>query len=67
MDSNHKDILYLERAKSELELANAIFKLSVNATLKAEFELKSDSTFFSKGLPQNKIPYYYQLCNLTKD
>ena len=46
MDSDHKEILYLERAKNELALAKAIFKLSIDQKLKLEFELKEDSTFF---------------------
>ncbi|MEK6826921.1 MAG: hypothetical protein AABX99_00355 [Nanoarchaeota archaeon] len=44
---DHSEILYLERAKNELDLAKAIFKLSKDSKLKLEFELKEDSTFFS--------------------
>jgi len=47
MDSDLKEILYLERAKSELDLAKAIFKLSTTTKLKLDFELKEDATFFS--------------------
>jgi len=47
MVSGSKEILYLERAKNELELAKAVFRLSTDRRLKAEFELKEDSTFFS--------------------
>ncbi len=47
MDLGHREILYLERAKNELDLAKAIFKLSTDNKLKLEFELKEDSTFFS--------------------
>ncbi len=47
MDLDNKEILYLQRAKNELDLAKSIFRLSMNARLKLEFELKQDSTFFS--------------------
>lgn len=47
MASDNKEILYLERAKNELDLAKAVFKLSTEIKLKLEFELKLDVTFFS--------------------
>ncbi len=47
MVSDHREILYLERAKNELDLSKAIFKLSLDSRLKLEFELKEDATFFS--------------------
>jgi len=50
MDLGNKDILYMERAKNELALAEAIFKLSTNKKLKIEFELKEDTTFFSNAI-----------------
>ncbi len=55
MGSEGKEILYLERAKNELELAKAIFKISNDNKLKIEFELKEDSTFFSNVI---SISYY---------
>ena len=47
VDSDHKEALFLQRAKSELDLAKAVFKLSTTSSLKHEFELKDDQTFFS--------------------
>ena len=47
MDLDHKEKIYLERAKNELSLAKTIFKISVTDKLKIEFELKEDTTFFS--------------------
>ncbi len=45
MDS--KAELYLERAKNELDLAKAIFKISNTGSLKLELELKEESTYYS--------------------
>jgi hypothetical protein len=39
MDSGLKELLYIQRAKNELDLAKAIFKLSTENRLKQEFEL----------------------------
>ena len=47
MDLDHKEKIYLERAKNELSLVKTIFKISVTDKLKIEFELKEDTTFFS--------------------
>ena len=47
MDLDNKETLYLQRAKNELDLAKAVFKLSIENDLKIEFELKEDTTFFS--------------------
>ena len=47
MDSGSKPALYLDRAKSEFDLANAIFRLSSDKNLRLEFELKEESTFYS--------------------
>jgi uncharacterized protein (UPF0332 family) len=55
MDSGNNEILYLDRAKNELDLAKVIFKLSTEASLKLEFELKEDTTFFSNVI---SISYY---------
>ena len=47
-ESDHKEILYIERAKNELDLAKAIFKLSTDNQLKLEFELKDKNVPFLK-------------------
>jgi len=59
MDSGRKEILYIERAKNELELAKAIFKLSTENKLKLEFELKEDSTFFSNVISSSYYCIFY--------
>ena len=59
MDSDHKEILYLERAKNELDLTRAIFKLSTENNLKLEFELKEDSTFFSNVISNAYFCIFY--------
>lgn len=59
MDSNNKETLYIQRAKNELDLANAIFKLSTNSKLKLEFELKEDSTFFSNIISNSYYCIFY--------
>lgn len=59
MDLDHKEILYIERAKNELDLAKAIFKLSTNKKLKLEFELKEDSTFFSNVIGASYYCIFY--------
>ena len=42
MDSDLREQLYLNRAKNELDLAKAIFKLSNEPDLKLNFGLKED-------------------------
>lgn len=59
MDSGHKELLYIQRAKNELELAKAIFKLSTDNNLKLEFELKEDSTFFSNVISNSYYCIFY--------
>ena len=59
MDSDRKEILYIERAKNELDLAKAIFKLSNDNKLKLEFELKEDSTFFSNVISNSYYCIFY--------
>ncbi len=59
MDSDHKERLYLERAKNELNLAGAIFKLSIKNKLKLEFELKEDTTFFSNVISNSYYCIFY--------
>ena len=59
MDSDYKEILYIERAKNELDLAKAIFKLSIENRLKLEFELKEDSTFFSNVISNSYYGIFY--------
>ena len=58
-DSDHKEMLYLERAKNELDLAKAIFQLSTNNRLKLEFELKEDATFFSNVIGNSYYCIFY--------
>ena len=59
MDSDRKEVLYIERAKNELDLAKAIFKLSTDTKLKSEFELKEDSTFFSNVISNSYYCIFY--------
>ena len=59
MDSEYKDILYIQRAKNELELAKAIFKLSTENRLKLEFELSEDTTFFSNAISNAYYCIFY--------
>ena len=59
MDSDRKEILYLERAKNELDLARAIFKLSANSKVKLELELKEDATFYSNVIGNSYYCVFY--------
>ena len=59
MDLYRKDVLYIERAKNELDLAKAIFKLSTDTRLKLEFELKEDCTFFSNVISNSYYCIFY--------
>ena len=59
MDSDHKETLYLERAKNELDLVKAIFKLSTEKKRKSEFELKEDTTFFSNVISNSYFCIFY--------
>ncbi len=59
MDSDRKWILYIQRAKNELDLARAIFKLSINKALKVEFELKEDTTFYSNVISNSYYCIFY--------
>ncbi|MCH8004457.1 MAG: hypothetical protein IH934_07565 [Nanoarchaeota archaeon] len=59
MVSDRKEVLYIERAKNELDLAKAIFKLSTDTKLKLEFELKEDSTFFSNVISNSYYCIFY--------
>lgn len=59
MDSDRKEALYIERAKNELDLSKAIFKLSTDTKLKPEFELKDDSTFFSNVISNSYYCIFY--------
>jgi uncharacterized protein (UPF0332 family) len=59
MVSDHKELLYIQRAKNELDLAKAIFKISIEKKLKAEFELKEDSTFFSNVISNSYFCIFY--------
>ena len=55
MDTDNRDILYLDRAKNELDLAKAIFKLSTDKVLKIDFELKEDISFYSNVIFYCKV------------
>ena len=59
MDSDLKEQLYLNRAKNELDLAKAIFKLSNESDLKLEIGLKEDSTFFSNVISNSYYCIFY--------
>ena len=59
MGSDHKDTLYLQRAKSELDLAKAIFRISTDNRLKLEFELKEETTFFSNAISNAYYCIFY--------
>jgi len=73
MGSGNKELLYIQRAKNELDLAKAIFKLSTENKLKAEFELKEDLTFFSNVIGNSYYCIFYsakallQSRNITTD
>jgi len=59
MDSDRKEILYLDRAKNELDLANAVFKISTETRIKLDLELKEDSTFFSNVISNSYYCIFY--------
>src|SRR3989344_4195678 len=59
MDSDRKDVLYLNRAKNELDLANAVFKISTDTKIKLNLELKEDSTFFSNVISNSYYCIFY--------
>lgn len=59
MDSDRKEILYLSRAKNELDLANAVFKISTETKFKVDLELKEDSTFFSNVISNSYYCIFY--------
>ncbi len=66
MDLDPKAALYIERAKNELDLAKAIFKLSTEQRLKLEFELKEDSTFFSNVISNSYYCIFYSAKSLLQ-
>ena len=59
MGLDHKEVLYLDRAKNELDLAKAIFKISNDSRLKLELALKEDSTFFSNVISNSYYCIFY--------
>ena len=59
MDSDRKEILYLNRAKNELNLANVIFKISIENKIKIDLELKEDATFFSNVISNSYYCIFY--------
>ncbi|MBI2669370.1 hypothetical protein HYX14_06025 [Candidatus Woesearchaeota archaeon] len=52
-------MLYLERAKNELDLARAIFKLSTNSKIKLELELREEVTFYSNVISNSYYCVFY--------
>ena len=58
MDSNLKK-LYIERAKNELDLAKAIFKISNEAKFKLNLEIKESATFFSNVIINSYYCIFY--------
>ena len=59
MDSDNKEVLYLERAKNEIELARAVFKISTDNTIKTSLEIKESSTFFSNVINNSYYCIFY--------
>lgn len=59
MGLDHKEELYLYRAKNELDLAKSIFRISTEKKLKLEFELKQDTTFFSNVISNSYYCIFY--------
>lgn len=59
MDLDHRKTLYLDRAKNELDLAKAIFKISTESKLKLDLELKENSTFFSNVISSAYYCIFY--------
>lgn len=59
MDSIHEELLFLQRSKSELDLAKAIFAISNRAKLKLELELKEDETFYSNVISVSYYSIFY--------
>lgn len=59
MDSDRREMLYLERAKNELDLARAIFKLSTNSKIKLELELREEVTFYSNVISNSYYCVFY--------
>ena len=57
MDSDHKEILYIERAKNELELAKAIFKLLEKQSFSKRFRNRR----FLKLSTDNKLKTEFEL------
>lgn len=66
MASDHRELLYIERAKNELDLAKAVFKLSTDTHLKLECELKEDSTFFSNVISNAYYCIFYSAKGLLQ-
>lgn len=59
MSMDSKAILYLERAKNELDLARAIFKISTKPEFRQMLELKEDATFFSNAISNAYYCIFY--------
>ena len=59
MASSYEEFLYIERAKNELDLAETIYKISNERDLKARFDLKPDSTFYSNVIGISYFCIFY--------
>ena len=59
MSMDSKAALYLERAKNEIDLAGAIFKISTTQKIKLLLELKEDATFFSDAISNAYYCIFY--------
>src|SRR3989338_3246946 len=59
MDFDRKEVLYLERARNELDLARVIFKLSTNSKIKLELELREEVTFYSNVISNSYYCVFY--------
>jgi uncharacterized protein (UPF0332 family) len=57
MDS--RALLYLERSHNELELANAVYKLSTNEQAKLLLEVTAESTFYSNVISTAYFAIFY--------
>jgi len=66
MDLDRKEIIYLERAKSELELARVVFEISSKDSLKESLELKNDATFFSNVISSCYYCIFYSAKAILK-
>ena len=57
MDSEVK--LFFERAENEFRLANAVFKLSENSSMKKDAGARDDDTFYSAAISHSYYAIFY--------